>query len=99
MICSIMMPGKNIYLDKSDRTVSFGSEKTMKGTICFIKPLKDSVNLGFFYGTNIPDPDNLMTGSGKLLRHIKIKSMAEVQNPSIKFLIENALKEHDERLN
>ena len=36
------------------------------------------VRLGFFNGTTMPDPDNLLEGTGKRLRHIKIYNLTDI---------------------
>ncbi|MEO0075652.1 MAG: DUF1801 domain-containing protein [candidate division WOR-3 bacterium] len=65
--------------------------------MCYIKPLKDSVNLGFFHGANLKDPKKLLQGTGKLLRHIKFKKKENIDFNALEELLETALKEHNER--
>ncbi|MCS7036153.1 MAG: DUF1801 domain-containing protein [Saprospiraceae bacterium] len=93
----ILLPSKKMWIDQADGMISFGTEKNMRGEICYIKPLKDSVNLGFFHGANLEDPQNLLRGTGKSLRHVKFKKREEIDLDAVKRLIEAALKEHDER--
>jgi hypothetical protein len=50
----------------------------MKGGMVYIAPFKESVNLGFMDGVDLDDPQNLLGGTGKRLRHIKFHSAAEV---------------------
>lgn len=45
---------------------------------CWIMPASKHVNLGFNYGAELPDPKNLLEGSGKLFRHVKIKSVEQL---------------------
>ena len=44
-------------------------------TITWIQPHNDYVRLGFFNGATMPDPQNLLEGSGKKLRHIKVHNL------------------------
>jgi len=46
----------------------------------WIQPAKKHVTLGFNYGTELPDPGGLLEGTGKLFRHIKIKTRADLDN-------------------
>jgi hypothetical protein len=69
----------------------------MKGEICYIKPLKDSVNLGFFHGAQLNDPKKLLLGTGKLLRHIKFKNKENIEIDAVIQLLQVALAEHDNR--
>jgi hypothetical protein len=50
---------------------------------CWIMPATNHVNLGFNYGAELPDPKNLLVGTGKLFRHIKIKSVEDLSNPDL----------------
>ena len=40
--------------------------------ICYIAPHSNYVRLGFFNGATMPDPETLLEGTGKKLRHIKV---------------------------
>lgn len=51
----------------------------MKGGMAYIAPLKDSVNLGFQDGVDLPDPDGLLAGTGKRLRHVKFTEAAQIE--------------------
>jgi hypothetical protein len=48
------------------------------------------MNLGFFYGGFVPDPEGLLIGSGKRMRHLKIRSVQETENPAIARLLVQA---------
>jgi len=45
---------------------------------------------GFYYGTELPAPEGLLEGSGRLMRHVKIRSDADLQNPELRRLLEVA---------
>lgn len=96
---AIMLPEKKMWIDHADKMITFGTEKNMKGEICYIKPLKDSVNLGFFHGVNLNDPNKLLTGSGKMLRHVKFKNKESIEHLAVRALLKAALDEHNHRLN
>ena len=50
---------------------------------CWLMPASKHVNLGFNYGAELPDPTNLLEGTGKLFRHIKIKSTEQLNNKDL----------------
>lgn len=54
---------------------------------------KAHVNLGFFHGTALPDPEGRLEGTGKALRHVKLSTPGEVAAPSIRALVKAALAE------
>jgi len=61
--------------------------KKMSEHFCYLAPQKNYVNLGFMYGADLPDPDGLMEGAGQVMRHIKIRSLDDVNKSAIKQLI------------
>ncbi len=73
---------------------SYGiGEKKMSEAHVYILPYKKHVNLGFFHGANLVDPAGLLEGTGKKLRHIKIRSLEAAENPAVSDLIAAALAE------
>jgi hypothetical protein len=64
--------------------------KKMSEQFCYIAPLKNYVNFGFYYGASLDDPYGLLEGTGKNLRHVKIRQKSDVANPSLRKLLEQA---------
>jgi hypothetical protein len=58
--------------------------------VFYISAFKDHINLGFFYGAGLDDPDALLAGSGKQMRHIKIRSSESLPSAGIRRLLEQA---------
>lgn len=59
----------------------------MHGAVCFVAAHKYDVNLGFYKGTVLPDPEGLLRGTGKHMRHAKIKQPSDLQRPGLKELL------------
>lgn len=51
------------------------------------------VNLGFYHGTSLPDPAGLLEGTGKELRHLKLRQVSEVRNSSVVALLREAISD------
>jgi hypothetical protein len=51
------------------------------GLVCYLQTSKKHVNLGFHRGVELQEKDinQLLQGSGKGMRHIRIKKMEEIQ--------------------
>ena len=64
--------------------------KKMSQHFCYLAPYKKHLNFGIMYGAHLPDPNELMEGSGVDLRHIKIRSATELEQPALRELIELA---------
>ena len=57
------------------------------GPLCFFTVGKYHVTFGFLRGTSLPDPAGLLEGTGKNLRHVKLRSAEDVSEPALKKLI------------
>jgi len=51
------------------------------------------VNIGFDRGTEPEDPDELLKGTGKLIRHIRLNNASDVKLDSIVRLIDAAVEQ------
>lgn len=67
------------------------SEKLSDG-FCHIPIYTSHLNLGFNKGTLLKDPNKLLQGSGKLIRHIPIKKQEDYLHPQVKELVKNAIE-------
>jgi hypothetical protein len=67
--------------------------------ICYIAPQRKAyANFGFFFGAVLPDPEKLLIGEGKQLRHVKIWSVAQAKNPALAKLFVATWKEATESI-
>ena len=55
------------------------------------------VNVGFFLGAHIEDPDRLMEGTGKFMRHVKLGAGHEVDAAALQRLIETSYRDMQRR--
>jgi len=51
------------------------------------------VNIGFDRGTELEDPEGLLKGTGKLIRHIRLNTVSDVKQDAIIRLIEAAVEQ------
>lgn len=58
--------------------------------ICYIAPIKGYVNLGFFFGTHLDDPQHLLEGTGARMRHVKVRALEQAENPALAALLKAA---------
>jgi predicted DNA-binding protein (MmcQ/YjbR family) len=59
-------------------------------TVCFLSLHKKHVSLGFSQASELEDPARLLQGTGKHQRHVKLKSLAEVNCPELRALLTQA---------
>ena len=56
----------------------------------YVNVFKSHVNVGFFRGAELPDPAHVLQGSGKLMRHVKLRPGSATDAASLSKLIETA---------
>ena len=61
----------------------------LNGAFCLLMVGKNHVTFGFTQGTSIHDPSRL-EGTGKNLRHVKLKKPEQVDQPGLRRLIQEA---------
>ena len=49
------------------------------------------VNLGFNFGSLLPDPESLLLGEGKWIRHVRIVDVTDLQRPGVRELVRSAI--------
>jgi hypothetical protein len=49
------------------------------------------VNLGFNFGSLLPDPHGLLRGEGKLIRHVRITQAPDLDAPGVRELVKAAI--------
>ena len=75
-----------------DHAATFGvGPKKMTEGYAYIMPMRGYINLGFYQGALLADPKQLLEGTGKGLRHVKIRSLAEADRPAVRALVAAAL--------
>ena len=64
------------------------------GPMCFFMVGKNHVTFGFLRGTSLPDPAGLLEGTGKNLRHVKLKTAGDLGKPALRKLIVAAARQN-----
>ena len=64
----------------------------------YVNAFTAHVNVGFFRGAEIADPENLLEGTGKFMRHVKLKPECDVDTTALTKLIETAYADMKARL-
>jgi hypothetical protein len=56
----------------------------------YVNAFKAHVNVGFFRGADLPDPERLLEGTGKFMRHVRLVPGSEPKAAALTKLIEAA---------
>jgi hypothetical protein len=62
------------------------------GLVCYIANAKDHLTLGFYYGSYLRDPDGMLEGEGKQLRHVKVTDESPLHEIGLIGLIKEAAR-------
>jgi hypothetical protein len=75
------------------KNIVFGSGPRMGDMVFAVAPLKERVNI-LLAGADLDDPMGLLEGTGKAGRHVKIRSVDDLENPALFGLMEQAVEAH-----
>ena len=82
-----------------DRAATYGvGPKKMSEGYTYILPYTNWVNLGFYKGADLPDPEGLLEGTGAKMRHVKVQSLDDHEPAVLRQYVKAALDERREAL-
>jgi hypothetical protein len=65
---------------------------------CYVNAFSHHVNVGFFLGAELPDPNGLLEGSGRFMRHVKLRPGYEIDSAALTKLIQISYTDMKARL-
>lgn len=74
----------------------FGFGPKTNDMLLYIATATSHVNLGFCRGANLPDPEHVLKGEGKIMRHIKFRSETDLERPFVRRYIRAAMEQVNE---
>jgi len=86
-----MVPNVTETVDVKARMIGYGYGPRYADQVCMLMPTKAGVNLGIAYAMELPDPKKLLEGTGKLHRHVKLKSKSDLGAAALRALLKAAL--------
>lgn len=78
------------------RMIAYGYGPGYKDSICTLILSRQGVKMGFYKGASLPDPYQLLTGTGKVHRYVEIHSINDL-NSQLDELLAAALQAYRER--
>ena len=109
-VCSLTLAVRELVLEEAPEAVesickgyavaigfSF-TGKPLKDGFCHITTYRGHVNLGFNRGALLPDPDGVLAGEGKSIRHITIRNHNELKRPIVRRYVRAAIEQIREPL-
>ncbi|MBI3405102.1 MAG: DUF1801 domain-containing protein [Acidobacteria bacterium] len=84
LLLRVLSPPNESILDVYVLALNYGFSERQKDQVVYIGVYTKHINLGFYQGARMEDPAGILLGAGKQLRHIQIKSVADLGNPLIR---------------
>jgi len=75
------------WFDAGDGLLAIGSSRMMRDLLFAIIPHRSWVNLQLADGVDLPDPDGRIEGTGKRIRHLKVRSVEDARAPWVRATI------------
>lgn len=75
-------------------TASYGiGPKKMSEHFVYFTFAKAHIGFGFYRGAGLPDPEQLLQGTGKKMRRVVIGSLADLERPALRDLVEASVRD------
>lgn len=81
-----------VYDNYNALAIGFGPTERTSEAIFSIALFPRWVSLFFMRGAELPDPQKLLKGSGKIARHIVLESASDLDKSAVKALMKSALE-------
>lgn len=84
-----------VYDKQNSLVIGFCSAERASSVIVSIATYSKWINLYFFEGDTLPDPQGLLQGTGSMVRSIRVTAAADLDRPGVKALVAEARKRAD----
>ena len=91
------LKGINEIPDNKLSIIGYGFGPGYKDLICTILLSKSGVKLGLSHGAELPDPQSMLEGKGKVHRYVMIKNEGMLMSPAFRQLINEALSAYKKK--
>ncbi len=86
------LPDVDVQFDPGNGLLAFGRSMKMRDLLFALIPHAGWVNLQLAHGAMLPNEDGLIEGTGKRIRHIKVRSDAWASDPRVRQAIRDELR-------
>lgn len=93
------LPEVQEQIDIPAKMIAYSYGQKYIEMVCTLTPSKKGLKFGFYKGVDLPDPDKLLQGDGKLSRYVEIKTQDDIKIKPLTTLLKEALKAYKIRNN
>jgi hypothetical protein len=90
LVLRVLAPSNESILDVYVLAMNYEFSERRKDQVVYIGVYAKHINFGFYWGAQMDDPEGVLKGGGKQLRHIKIRSQADLGTPIIRDYLRRA---------
>jgi len=88
-----MVPCVESIVDATNAVaLGYGPTDRLKEMVCHVAVYSAHVNIGLNHGTELDNSSGLLEGTGNLIRHISIRTAADLKNPALRKVLGEAYK-------
>jgi hypothetical protein len=77
------LPDAIEQVDFGNKLIAFGRTMKMRGLMFAIIAHREHVNLQLADGVDLPDPTGIVEGTGKRIRHVKVRTPEAASSPAL----------------
>ena len=93
-LCKLLPTAIQIVYDNYNFfVIGYSSTERPSDCIVSLAAASNGVGLSFYYGASLPDPSNLLQGSGKQNRFIRLQNVEQIRLPAVLKLIRTAARQ------
>ncbi len=81
------LPGVVVRFDPGDGLLAVGTTGSMRDLLFALIPHAKWLNLQLADGAVLDDPDGIVEGTGKRIRHIKLRSAEDATTPAVRAIV------------
>jgi hypothetical protein len=81
------LPDAAESVDESARMLAYRYGPGYKGMVCTLLLSKSGIKLGLVGGAALADPRGLLAGTGKVHRHVQLRTVEDLQQAGLKQLV------------
>ena len=91
------LPDVVVQFDPGNGLLAFGASMKMRDLLFALIPHAGWLNLQLADGATLPDPAGLVEGTGKRIRHVKLRSAGAAGAPAVRDLVREQIRAHAAR--
>jgi hypothetical protein len=84
------LPGATEEFDLKAKVIGYGYGPGYRGVVATLILSRQGVKIGIARGAELPDPDGLLQGAGKVHRHIPITKPSDLRQPPVRAMLKAA---------